>query len=330
MDSYKLFVSDDGKLLANIGTYVTLWNKKRNTLRQILAIKDISNPHTISISQNGANVLIKDNAGLITIYDIKAKKKIFKSHKNRCFGGAVYYLSNDTILSSDCKGRVYTLNIATNKLEYIFKDNTISYLNLFKAEEDLFFIIGRDKNDNFRRVYSIKTSPKIIQNMLIEITEKISLSTMIFCNDKLYFITDSCKLIRYDYNRNNESVENKCILMDCLKDYGEELAKNREESLYNEFPSLKGLIPINLAPIKMIWCASKKCIFIVFNYGILIFDDNTFECLKHIQFKRLIMDVIFDEESQQLYFSEGVKLSVCAIDDLINGLCSPKEPILFM
>jgi len=326
MDSNRLFISQDQKHFVNIYTEVSLYEKNGDILTFKKQLGKLKNPDTICFSDVGDRVAVKNNNNIIEVYDVKSGLKVFKGKGPREFGGKLFFVDDNTLLSSTEKGKIYTINIINGNVSCY--ENTVSdQTELVKITTYKYLMLSNKKSSNATDIYllSFREHTASITPVCAALTV-LDLYSASFINGKLYAVSESNELFVYGYSEENDQMK---------LEKRTSLFPQRNEKVFSDAVAdtvlrLMHSVAVDFSPsvfpIGICATSGDKYILISFNFGIMVFDINEWKCERWIPTKYGISFVAPTDNNRQIWFatSSGVKYST--FDCILRGV-APKDAI---
>jgi len=326
LESNRLFVSKDESKIINIYTDVSIFEKNDTTLTMKSRFCKLKNPDKVCISPNGEFMAVKNNNGLIEVYNLDSENTIFKGKGPRTFGGNMFFLDDVTLLSSTEEGTIYILDILTGNINYCSCDMDLNYVELVEITSTKYFVLGNNKSNGDTSIYSLSFNERIAEIKLLYISSaKLNTGAARFINDKLYVVSEDNEMFAYNYDiKSNLLISEKKIKILEQPDVIE-FTEHAFDTIHQIISDVGIDLSPSLFPIGITATIKDKYIVIAFNLGLAVVDIDDWKCVTKIPLKYGISSVLVTDNGKYMWFGSSKGIQCFFIKDVIKGIISEKS-----
>ena len=324
MESNNLFVSPNGEYFINLYIDITVCKKENDALVFHKNLEKMKNPDTVCFSDDSALFAVKNNNNLVDVYRADSFTKIFKVKGPREFGGKMFFLDNERLLSSTESGKIYTLDIITGNMCCLY-DLNLTYAEILQASNNRFFVFGNDLECTHIFLLSFdkrETSIKPIYSS----KAKLRTNALSFADNRIYALFQSNEAVdlfvfRYGITDNTMKVED-CIRIltesDCAK-----LKKHASDKIFEQIYKIAPNVNIDfspcISPLNITSTFQERFIIIAFNYMLAVFDVKEKKCVRRHALDAGIASFLLTDEGQHIWLSSGAGLKHDSINNITDN-----------
>lgn len=316
MQSNGLSLSKNQKYIVSTYFDFSLYKLNGKDITFVKNLGELKNPDRAVFFDNDSKILVRNNNTLIEVYDINTLKRLFKRRCSGAYEGQIHFVDNDTFISSNSKGSVYSLCISENSIKYHVQEIRLVNTDIFHLKAKKFILIGESEASQRTQIYLLIWDGKSLISKHLYSTSLTFWNQMLFMDSRLYFVTLDNRLVEYEYHETDDSLTDERIIHD--------FSKHNLENIFDHKECISEIfdLPFVLIFRNMCLCGNNKHLTLAFNGGLVVLDAASFEFVSIIPTKDWI-DTILITEDKYLWLSSGLSVRVCLIDDVAKGIYNP-------
>ena len=314
MESNRLFASPNEEKFINVYINATLCEKRGDHLVPLKDLGRMKNPDTVCFSHSGKLIAIKNNNGLIEIYDSTSGHRIFKTKGPKKFGGRMYFLGEKMLLSSTEDGIIYAQDVSNDTM--LFSQNIqLNNVDIVNLSEDSFLVLGNDEDSGTTKIHLLSVHTNKADMVLLEqVPAMLDTEVASYIDGKLYALSKDNMLFIFAFDADNTALllESTIVLRNSETSKFSEKASFFKRLAAMGFNTTPSVFPVAIVKLP------EDQILLAYNLGGIVFDTKKKTCMQSIPFVFGITSVLSINEGRQLWFSTGEGVRCISSNDILT------------
>ena len=207
--SYKSWVSDDEKLLFNVGGMVSILDISGEKFVELKRFTKLKHPSYLALSSNKKLLACSNTSGHIAVYDIETGETLIKSKYLSEEGRDLFFINNDTqIISPVRSGQVFIFDIESGKTTVAF-NFPLRTMNICPVSDSKFVAFGSNSGSKtYSRIFEFFLTGKATEKDLkIPYPYSLESSCIVFSDECILFCgsndsnNNKMKIIKFNLSK---------------------------------------------------------------------------------------------------------------------------------